>query len=77
MEMHCAMSYMHMVTSLNENIYALLPICAGNSPGTGDTQTPVMRSLDAFFDLHPNKRQSKQWWDCVIWDAIVPIMTSP
>ena len=36
---------------------ALLALCAGNSP--------VTRSFDAFFDLHLNKRLSKQsrgWW---------------
>ena len=26
------------------------------------TQRPVTRSFDVFFDLHPNKRLSKQWW---------------
>ena len=25
-------------------------------------QRPVTRSFDVFFDLHPNKRLSKQWW---------------
>ena len=43
---------------------ALLAICAGNSPGTGEfpTQRPVTRSFDVFFDLHLNKRLSKQSW---------------
>ena len=43
---------------------ALLAICAGNSPAPGEfpTQRPVTRSFDVFFDLHPNKRLSKQWW---------------
>ena len=43
---------------------ALLAICAGNSPGTGEfpTQRPVTRSFDVYFDLRPNKRLSKQWW---------------
>ena len=27
-------------------------------------QRPVMRSFDVFFDLHPNKRLSKQSWGC-------------
>ena len=45
----------------------LLAICAGNSPFPGEfpTQRPVTRSGDVFFDLHPNKRLSKQpwgWW---------------
>ena len=40
---------------------ALLAICAGNSPGTGEfsTQKPVTRSFDVFFDQRPNKRLSK------------------
>ena len=46
---------------------ALLAICAGNSPVPGEfpTQMPVTRSFDAYFDLRPNKRLSKQsrsWW---------------
>ena len=47
-----------------EAFSALLAICAGNSPVTGEfpTQRPVTRSFDVFFDLHPNKRLSKQWW---------------
>ena len=50
-----------------ETFSALLAICAGNSPGTGEvpTQRPVMRSFDVFFDLRLNKRLSKQpwgWW---------------
>ena len=47
-----------------ETFSALLAICAGNSSGTGEfpTQRPVTRSFDVFFDLHPNKRLSKQWW---------------
>ena len=45
--------------------YALLAICAGNSPVTGEfpAQRPVTRSFDVFFDLLLNKRLSKQWWD--------------
>ena len=51
-------------------------ICAGNSPVPGEfpTQRPVMRSFDAYFDLRPNKRLSKQssgWWfktpSCQFW----------
>ena len=43
---------------------ALLALCAGNSPATGEfpSQRPVTRSSDVFFDLRPNKRLSKQWW---------------
>ena len=42
---------------------ALLAICAGNSPVPGEfpAQRPVTRSFDAFCDLRPNKRLSKQW----------------
>ena len=41
---------------------ALLAICMGNSPVTGEfpTQRPVTRSFDVFFDL--NKRLSKPSW---------------
>ena len=55
-----------------ETFSALLAICAGNSPVTSEfhTQRPVTRS----FDLHPNKRLSKQWWgwwfealSCPLW----------
>ena len=47
-----------------ETVSALLAICAGNSPVPGEfpTQNPVTRSFDAFFDLRPNKRLSKQSW---------------
>ena len=45
-----------------ETILALLPLCAGNSPVTGEflSQRPVARSFDACFDLRLNKRLSKQ-----------------
>ena len=38
-----------------ENFFALLAICAGNSPVPGEfpTQKPVTRSFDVFFDLRP------------------------
>ena len=39
-----------------ETFSALLAICAGNS------QRPVTRSFDVFFDLRLNKRLSKQSW---------------
>ena len=50
-----------------ESFSALLTICAGNSPRTGEfpRQRPVTRSFDAYFDLRLNKRLSKQslgWW---------------
>ena len=59
-----------------ETFSALLAICAGNSPVPGEfpAQRPVTRSFDIFFDLHPNKRLSKQWWgwwfetpSCPLW----------
>ena len=47
-----------------ETFSALLAICAGNSPVTGEfpAQRPVTQSFDVFFDLCLNKRLSKQWW---------------
>ena len=43
---------------------ALLVICVGNSPITGEfpAQRPVTRSFDVFFDLRLNERLSKQSW---------------
>ena len=55
---------------------ALLALCEGNPPVTGGfpSQRPVTRSFDIFFDLHLNKRLSKQsrrWWletpSCSLW----------
>ena len=45
---------------------ALLVLCAGNSPVTGEflAQKPVTRSFVVFFDLRLNKRLSKQSWGC-------------
>ena len=50
-----------------EKLSALLALCAGNSPITGElpSQRPVTRSFDAFFDLRLNKRLNKHstcWW---------------
>ena len=44
-----------------ETSSALLAICAGNSPVTGEfpAQRPVTRSFDVFLDLRLNKRLSK------------------
>ena len=44
-----------------ETFSALLALCAGTSPVTGEfpKQRPVTRSLDFFFDLRLNK-QGKQ-----------------
>ena len=46
-----------MMTSSNGNISALLALCAGNSPVTGEfpAQRPVTWSFDVFFDLHLNE----------------------
>ena len=47
-----------------ETFSALLALCAGNSPVTGEfpSQRPVTRSFDVFFDLRPNKRLGKRSW---------------
>ena len=47
-----------------ETFSALLALCAGNSPVTGEfpAKRPVTRSFDVFFDLRLNKRLSKQSW---------------
>ena len=59
-----------------ETFSALLVLCAGNSPVTGEfpSQRPVTRSFEVFFDLRLNKRLSKQswgWWfetpSCLLW----------
>ena len=44
-----------------ETFPALLALCAGNSPVTGEfpSQRPVTRSFDVFLDLRLNKRSSK------------------
>ena len=47
-----------------ETFSALLALCDGNSPVTGEfpAQRPVTRIFDVFFDLRPNKRLNKQSW---------------
>ena len=47
-----------------ETFSALLTLCAGNSPVTGEfpAQRPVTRSFDVFFDLRLSKRLNKQSW---------------
>ena len=71
--------YCTMMTSLNgsiETFSALLTLCAGNSPVTGElpTQRPVTRSFDVVYDLRLNQLLSKQWrcrWfetpTCPLW----------
>ena len=55
------------MTSSNETISALLAICAGNSPVTGEfpSQRLVTPSIYVFFDLRLNERLSKNRdaWD--------------
>ena len=59
-----------------ETFYALLAICAENSPVSGEfpAQRPVTRRVDVSFDLCLNKRVRKQswgWWfetlSCPLW----------
>ena len=59
-----------------ETFSALLALCAGNSPVTGEfpSQRPVTQSFDVSFGLRLNKRLSKQswgWWfetpSCSLW----------
>ena len=50
-----------------ETFSALLVLCAGNSPVSGEfpAQRPMKRSFDVFFDLRLTKRLSKHsrgWW---------------
>ena len=51
---------------------ALLALCVGNSPVTGEfpSQRPVTRGFDVFFDLCLNKRLSKQSWG---WSFEAPL----
>ena len=52
--------------SWNGKFSALLAICAGNSPATGEfpTQRPVTQSFGVLFDLHLNERLNKKSWGC-------------
>ena len=47
-----------------ETFSALLALCAGNSPVTGEfpAQRPVTQGFGVYFDLWLNKRLSKQSW---------------
>ena len=60
----CKFQHNTMMTSSNENISALLSLCAWNSPVTGEfpAQRPLTRSFDVFFDLRLDKRLCKQSW---------------
>ena len=58
-----------------ETFSALLALCAGNSPVTGEfpAQRAVTRSFDVFFDLHLNNRLNKQswgWWFATPWCSL-------
>ena len=57
-----------MMTSSNGNIFRVTgPLCGEfTGPGEFPSQRPVMRSFDVFFDLHLNKRLSKEsrGWRC-------------
>ena len=61
-----------------ETFSALLALCAGNSTVTGEfpTQKPVRQSFDVFFDLRLEETGEQTIVRLLIWDAIVPIMTS-
>ena len=50
---------------LMETLSALLVLCAGNSPVTGEfpSQRPVTQSFDVFFDLRLNKQLSRKAGD--------------
>ena len=59
----CAPWWRHQMETLS----ALLVLCVGNSPVTGEfpSQRPVTRGFDVFFNPCMNKRLSKQsrrWW---------------
>ena len=68
MFMHwCVMTYTYKSWWCHEmeTFSALLAICAGNSPVTGEfpAQRPVMQSFDIVFDLRLKKKQlNKQSW---------------
>ena len=49
-----------------ETVSAILAICAGNSPVTGEfpAQRPVTRSFDVLFHPRLNKRLRTQSWGC-------------
>ena len=61
-----------------ETFSALLALCAGNSPVTGEfpAQRPVTRSFDVSFDLRLDLTIEQTMDTPVFWDAIAVIMTS-
>ena len=58
-----------------ETCSALLSLCAGNTPVTGEfpSQRPAALSFDVFFHLCRNKRSSKQSW---CWWFRTPLRSS-
>ena len=74
----CKQSYLRWWRHQMKKNSALLALCAGNSPVTGEfpTQRPVTRNFYAFFDLRVNKRLSKQSWGWRFENAIELIITS-
>ena len=65
--LHCLSVHLLWWRHQMETFYALLALCEGNSPVTGEfpSQRPVTRSFDVFFDLCLNKQLSKpsrRWW---------------
>ena len=62
-----------------EILSALLALCAGNSPVTGEfpLQRPVTRSFDVLFDLRLNKRLSKQSWGWWFETPSCPVGSCP
>ena len=50
-----------MMTSSNGNILRVTGHLCEEFTGEFPAQRPVTRSFEVFFDLHPNKRLSKQW----------------
>ena len=61
-----------------ETFSALLALCAGNSPATGEfpSQRPVTRGIDVFLWSAPEQTIEQTMDSPVIWDAIAPIVTS-
>ena len=54
-----------------ETFSALLALCVGNSPETGEfpTQRPATRSFDVFFDLRLSKRPWGWWFGTPSWSS--------
>ena len=58
-----------------ETFSALLTLCAGNSPFSGEfpSQRPVARSFNVFFDICMNKWLSKQSWGWCFFTPSCPL----